>query len=55
LHDRSIIIDHDRWKIVLGRGLDIYAQWDADMFSPLVRYPEMRPCKAFAVTYLDLF
>lgn len=55
LHDRSIIIDHNRWKIVLGRGLDIYAQWDADMFSPLVRYPEMRPCKAFAVTYIDLF
>ena len=55
LHDRSIIIDYNRWKIVLGRGLDIYAQWDADMFSPLVRYPEMRPCKAFTVTYLDMF
>jgi DNA-binding helix-hairpin-helix protein with protein kinase domain len=55
LHDRSIIIDHGRWKIVLGRGLDIYAQWDADMFNPLIRYPEMRPCKAFTVTYLDLF
>lgn len=55
LHDRSIIIDHSRWKIVLGRGLDIYAQWDADMFNPLTRHPEMRPCRAFTITYLDTF
>lgn len=55
LHDRSMIIDHHRWKIVLGRGLDIYAPWDFDMFSPLTRYPEMRPCKACEITYLDDF
>lgn len=55
LHDRSLVIDHDRWKILLGRGLDIYAQWDADMFNPLTRNPEMRPCKAFEVTYLNEF
>lgn len=55
LHDRSMIIDHTRWKIVLGRGLDIYAPWDADMFNPLTRHPEMRPCKAFEITYIDNF
>lgn len=55
LHDRSIIVDHHRWKILLGRGLDIYAPWDGDMFNPLFRYPEMRPCKSFTVTYIDTF
>jgi ATP-dependent Lon protease len=56
LHDRSIIVDHTRWKIILGRGLDIYAHWDAsDIFNPMIRYPELRPCKSCTITYLDQF
>ncbi len=56
LHDRSIVIDHTRWKIILGRGLDIYAQWDgADIFNPMNRHPELRPCKSCTITYLDRF
>lgn len=56
LHDRIVIIDHDRWKIILGRGLDIYAHWEnGDAFNPLLRHPEMRPCKSFTITYIDHF
>lgn len=56
LHDRSIIVDHTRWKIILGRELYIYAQWDgSDLFNPMIRHPELRPCKSCTITYLDQF
>ena len=51
IHDRSITLSNG-WKIVLGRGLDIFLPFDKDMFSFASRLQEARECKAFEITYV---
>ena len=51
IHDRSISLDNG-WKIILGRGLDIFQYFDADMLSFASRIQEVRKCKAFEITYI---
>lgn len=51
IHDRSIITDTG-WKIVLGRGLDIFQYVTGDAFDLATRLQEYRQVKAFGVTYL---
>lgn len=51
LHDRSITTDTG-WKIVLGRGLDIYQNVSSNSFDPSSRMQEFRQVKAFGVTYV---
>ncbi len=51
-HDRSIETDTG-WKIVIGRGLDIFHQYDhRDVFNLANSIQEERLCKAFEVSYL---
>jgi ATP-dependent Lon protease len=41
------------WKIILGRGLDLFQQYDyKDTFSLPNNIQEERLCKAFEVTYI---
>ena len=49
-HDRSIILDNG-WKIVLGRGLDIW-QKTSGRYDIAEFYQEKRLCKACEVTFL---
>ena len=49
-HDRSIVMDNG-WKIVLGRGLDIYQKTDG-WYDIAEYYQEKRLCKECEVTYL---
>ena len=52
LHDRYIMADNG-WKIILGRGLDLFQQYDyKDTFSLPNNIQEERLCKAFEVTYI---
>lgn len=52
IHDRSINTDNG-WRILLGRGLDIYQPCERnDAFVFATRTPSQRYCKAFSVTYL---
>ncbi len=52
IHDRSITTDNG-WRILLGRGLDIYQPCERnDAFVFATRTPSQRNCKAFTVTYL---
>lgn len=51
IHDRSITLNNG-WKIILGRGLDIFQNFDTDMFSFSSRVQEIRKCKTFQVTYV---
>lgn len=52
LHDRWIDTDTG-WHIILGRGLDIYQQFDThNAFSLQNVVPSRRQCKAFSVTYV---
>lgn len=52
IHDRSIETDTG-WKIVLGRGLDIYQRFDSrDAFNVANRLQQARACKAFGVTFV---
>lgn len=52
IHDRSIETDTG-WKILLGRGLDIYQRFDSrDAFNLANRLQETRSCKAFGVTFI---
>lgn len=53
IHDRSITFSSG-WKIVLGRGLDIFLPFDKDMFSFASRLQEARQCKAFEITYIKV-
>lgn len=49
IHDRHIMVD-DKWKITLGRGLDIYQKsddWDLSKYNL-----KLRNCKDFTVTYI---
>ncbi|HON33917.1 MAG TPA: BREX system Lon protease-like protein BrxL [Synergistales bacterium] len=52
LHDRYITTDTG-WKIILGRGLDLFQPYDyKDAFSLPNNIQEERLCKAFEVTYI---
>ena len=50
VHDRSIVTD--TWKIVLGRGLDVFQYVTGDAFDLASRRQEFRQVKAFGVTYV---
>lgn len=50
IHDRSIELDNG-WKIILGRGLDIYQKTNG-RFDVAEYYPEKRLCKGCEVTFL---
>ncbi|MFC2087730.1 BREX system Lon protease-like protein BrxL [Bacteroidota bacterium] len=49
-HDRSIVLDNG-WKIVLGRGLDIFQKTNG-WYDIAEYYQEKRLCKGCEVTYL---
>ncbi|MFE4827934.1 BREX system Lon protease-like protein BrxL [Streptomyces sp. NPDC056672] len=51
IHDRSIVTDTG-WKILLGRGLDIFQFVTGDAFDLATRRQEYRQVKAFSVTYI---
>ena len=51
-HDRDITTDTG-WKIVLGRGLDVFQRFELnDAFSFANRLQQHRQCKEFSVTFL---
>lgn len=52
IHDRSIVLDNG-WKIVLGRGLDIWQKTNG-WFDLSEFIQDKRQCKACEVTYLLL-
>ena len=51
IHDRSIVTDTG-WKILLGRGLDIFQYVTGDAFDLATKLQEYRQVKAFGVTYI---
>lgn len=51
LHDRSISLNNG-WKIVLGRGLDIY-QKTSGWYDIAEFMPEKRLCRACEITYIQ--
>jgi len=51
VHDRSIVTDTG-WKILLGRGLDIFQYVTGDAFDLATKLQEFRQVKAFGVTYI---
>ena len=51
IHDRSISTDTG-WKILLGRGLDIFQRTSDSPFDLATRYQKYRGLKAFGITYL---
>jgi hypothetical protein len=51
IHDRSIRAD-DGWKILLGRGLDIFQKGSGSQFDIGARRQEFRQVVAFGVTYI---
>jgi len=51
-HDRSIVMDNG-WKIVLGRGLDIFQKTNG-WYDIAEYYQEKRLCKGCEVTYLKV-
>ena len=51
IHDRNMVFNNG-WKIILGRGLDIFQVFDIDMYSFASRIQETRKCKAFEITYV---
>ena len=54
IHDREIITDTG-WKIILGRGLDIFQKYDGNnTFLLQNSLQEYRPCKNFGITYLRI-
>jgi len=54
VHDRYILTDTG-WKIILGRGLDIFQPYDyKDAFAPGNRNQRFRLCRAFEVTYIQI-
>jgi ATP-dependent Lon protease len=52
LHDRAIECDNG-WKIVLGRGLDIYQKTNG-RFDKAEFTQQKRLCKACEATYLEI-
>lgn len=51
IHDRSIRADNG-WKILLGRGLDIFQKGSGGQFDIGARRQEFRQVVAFGVTYI---
>lgn len=52
VHDRSITTDTG-WRILLGRGLDIFQRRDSESpFDLATRFQQYRPVKAFGITYV---
>lgn len=51
IHDRSVVTDTG-WRIILGRGLDIYQRVSTDAFDLQSRLQQFRPIRAFGVTYV---
>jgi ATP-dependent Lon protease len=51
-HDRSIVLDNG-WKIVLGRGLDIYQKTNG-WYDIAEYYQEKRLCKGCEITYVKI-
>lgn len=52
VHDRSIRTDHG-WKILLGRGLDIFQKGSGSQFDLGSRHQEFRQVFAFGITYIN--
>jgi ATP-dependent Lon protease len=53
-HDRSIVTDQG-WKIILGRGLDIFQHYPMnDAFAISNRQQKHRSCRPFEITYVKL-
>lgn len=50
LHDRSITLNNG-WKIILGRGLDIFQKTNG-WFDIADHYQEVRKCRGCEITYL---
>ena len=50
-HDRCIKLDNG-WRMVLSRGIDIFEKFDR--FSLSNQRQELRRCRAFSVTYLEV-
>lgn len=50
IHDRSIQIDN-KWKILLGRGLDMF-QKPLGRYDIAEVYPEIRKCRECNITYI---
>ncbi len=51
IHDRSIRTD-DGWKLILGRGLDIFQKGSGSQFDLGSRRQEFRQVFAFGITYI---
>lgn len=51
IHDRSISTDTG-WKILLGRGLDIFQRLSDSPFDLATKYQKYRELKAFGITFL---
>jgi ATP-dependent Lon protease len=51
IHDRSITTDTG-WKILLGRGLDIFQRMNDSPFDLSTKYQKYREIKGFGITYL---
>jgi ATP-dependent Lon protease len=51
IHDRSIVTDTG-WRILLGRGLDIFQYVTGDAFDLATKLQQYRHVKAFGVTYI---
>lgn len=52
IHDRSIRTDHG-WKLILGRGLDIFQKGSGSQFDLGSRRQEFRQVFAFGITYIN--
>ena len=52
IHDRSIKSDTG-WKILLGRGLDIFQKGSGSQYDIGARRQEFRQVVAFGVTYIN--
>ena len=52
IHDRSIRTDAS-WKILLGRGLDIFQKGSGSQFDLGSRRQEFRQVFAFGITYIN--
>ena len=52
IHDRSIVTDLG-WKILLGRGLDIFQGMNHSPFDLATKYQKYREVKGFGITYLQ--
>lgn len=52
IHDRSIRTEHG-WKLLLGRGLDIFQKGSGSQFDLGSRRQEFRQVFAFGITYIN--